>query len=202
MMIFMSTSPTRHSLENLVILHFGSLKSKQEMLERPDTSDAIRLSCRRNRSVDVRIWASHFATSDAVRLAFKDDPEERVRASAVDGAESDETRMAFAHDTSGIVRSVVAGGLKSDALRLLFVGDREYSVRMCAVRHSLDDSTRIEFLKDSDPIVRSAAVERMHSATTLERWLPYESDGLVQSTIRIRLYELSQQSVPDRALDV
>ena len=96
------------------------------MLERPDTSDAIRLSCRGNRSVDVRMWASHFATSDAVRLAFKDDPEERVRASAVDGAESDATRMAFAHDASGMVRSVVAGNLKSDALRLLFVGDAPF----------------------------------------------------------------------------
>lgn len=197
----MSTSPTRHSLENLVILHFGSLKSKQELLERPDTSDAIRLACRGNRSVDVRMWACHFASSDAIRLAFKDDPEERVRASAVDGAESDETRMAFASDTSSMVRQVVARGLKSDALRLLFAGDSEYSVRMCSARFALDDSTRIEFLKDGEPIVRSAAVEGMHSATILERWLPYESDGLVKSTIRIRLYELSEQSVPGRSLN-
>jgi hypothetical protein len=197
----MSTLPTRHSLENLVVLHFGSLKSKQEMLARPGTSDAIRIACKGNRSVDVRMWACHFATSDAVRLAFKDDPEERVRASAVDGAESDETRMAFASDTSSMVRQVVAAGLKSDELRLLFLGDGEYSVRMSAARHAIDDSTRIEFLKDKDTIVRAAAVEGMRSTTILEDALAHESDRLVQSTIQIRLYELSDQSVPGRSLN-
>ena len=103
---------------------------------------------------------------------------------------------------SSMVRQVAVQGLKSDELRLFFLNDEAYSVRMGAARHALDDSTRVEFFKDTDPIVRSAAVEGMRTATTLEDWLADEPNGLVQSTIRNRLYELSQQSVPDRSLDV
>jgi hypothetical protein len=116
-------------LDVLSILHGDSRYRKSELLENPDTSDAIRLAFKDDAPVYVRA-AAREATSDTTRLAFKDDADSMVRATAVDGAKWDVTRLAFTNDADPQVRAAAISGLESATiLGLAFKREKKPEVR-------------------------------------------------------------------------